>query len=225
MNAEKNLKEAAQKAADAKTETEKIKAAINRQENQLAVELQADAALQKLKSERGEIAADMAMGVDRSNELKKLDEEIKQARSNADVLPPIRETLAALEHKRDNAEAAERAAKHNLNYSVCEYLLEKAEQVGAEYAATAEKLIGLFKKLQGINHFLERRGYGIGYSNNHANLSLPIFRLDNHNPLRGGAFDYLHAGALLCNDSWSGEIEAIRAELICLGVDSSQVEG
>jgi hypothetical protein len=209
---------------DAAAKVERIREAIAAQESELAQCKELETRLAELTHRREDLTAGLALGESNQTDLDKVNKEIEGICSQMVPFDSIQETIAGLQRKLDQAENEYRDHKNKAHYAFRDLLLAEAEEVGAEYLATAKQLVRLYRRALALDSFLKPLGYPVSHGLGvETQLRIPTLMLECHKGSEAGGLTYLlgdaqdvssHYGTLAGQD-----IEAERQRLAGLGID------
>lgn len=141
---------------------------------------QADA-IAALEAQRGDLLADIAIGIDRAQDLNLLDASLESQKSataaKKDALASNKQTIAGLGRKRAQVHDELQKLQAQLGRFQRALVKEQAETLGGEYAELALKLANIYGRLTALNNIWVGLN-GISFKAHNASLSIPALNLD-----------------------------------------------
>lgn len=171
-----------QAVADTNASITKLQKAIGKAETTIARQLAELPDLAALANQRADLLADIAIGENKSAELKeleaKLDKVTKQQQAAKPAVDGARQTLVGLQRKLQDAQGTLEKLQEAHRSLMRRFLQSRAEAVGAEYGAAAQALIGHYKSLQTLNDLLSANGRHQQLQSALEGLYVPNFNLE-----------------------------------------------
>ncbi|TXT37422.1 MAG: hypothetical protein FD135_3598 [Comamonadaceae bacterium] len=151
--------------------------AISKCESQITQQQAALPDVGPLLSQRADLLAAMAIGEDKSADMKKLDAKLEklnaQRNDAAPALDVLKQTIDGLSRRLPVARATLQSLQTQRSSLMRQFLLSRAETIGAEYFELAKKIVANYKQLRALDNLMQGSPlamYGEG-------LNVPRFRL------------------------------------------------
>lgn len=142
-------------------------------------------AIAQLEIQREDLLSDIAIGQNKTDELKRLEEILAEKRrdlSDQGTQAAIEDTVAGLQRKLERAESERVGLREEAPGLMRRLLLARAEELGLEYAACAKATHALYMQLSALGLLLQENGSNVPFVCN-ASLSIPSFYIDVLRPL------------------------------------------
>lgn len=174
----------------------KLDKAIAKCDTQIAEKQAALPDLAPLLSQREDLLAAMAIGENKKAEISKLDAKLAeltaQQKDAKPALDALKQTIGGLQRRLLESQAELLKLQGEGSVLMRNLLNSRAEALGAEYVATASKMVELYKGLLALDSMLhdQHQGHRIGMHGQ--GLHVPRFLLDS----MAGHADYLYPNAI-----------------------------
>jgi prefoldin subunit 5 len=140
-----------------------------------------------LISQREDLLAAIAIGENKSAELKKLDVQIEKLNTQRDGVKPgldaLKQTIDGLRRRLAEAQALLQKAEAKKEVLMRQLLVSMAEAVGAEYFSMAMQVSAQYDRLQALNYLIQNASMPTIFIGRNS-LYIPRFRLES-NPSSG----------------------------------------
>lgn len=166
--------------AAAQSTVDQLKKAIDGQQRKIDALHAASAEIETLALQREDLLADIAIGQDKSTELKELNAQLEQRKKAmaSKSMADTEQTKAGLTRKLELAAAELEKLQGKNPLLIRDMLHASATALGAEYAATAKELIRLHERIGAQLKMYVAHG-GHGYIGMVRELAIPSFELES----------------------------------------------
>ncbi len=153
--------------------------AISKCESQITQQQAALPDAGPLLSQRADLLAAIAIGEDKSVDMKKLDAKLEklnaQRNDAAPALDVLKQTVEGLSRRLSEARATLQNLQAQRANLMSKFLRSRAEAIGAEYFESAKKMVTQYKQLRALDNLMQGSPLGM----HGEGLHIPRFRLES----------------------------------------------
>lgn len=170
-----------QQVAGALANVQRLEQAIADQQQKADALNECASELKALEIQREDLLADIATGLDKSDVLKTLEDELakrKQELHEQGTQAAIEQTVAGLRRKLDKANAEHANLASKAGGLMRSMLTAQAESLGGEYVIAARHLKAVFRRLTAVRLLLDSQGAAVHHWTRNP-LNIPMFPLES----------------------------------------------